>query len=89
MFSQFLAFSYEKAWCLSCGLHGYFQCVGFFGRALALSRLDGAPRQEEFLRLAMQGKSNDEIARHAGVKVDTVKKTVAAAYARLGVKNRA
>ncbi len=47
------------------------------------------PRQEEFLRLAMQGKSNDEIARHAGVKITTVKKTLGSAYQRLGVKNRA
>lgn len=46
------------------------------------------PREEEFMRLVVRGKSNAEIARQSGVVLDTVKKTLVSAFRKLGAKNR-
>ncbi|MDD4701223.1 MAG: LuxR C-terminal-related transcriptional regulator, partial [Desulfovibrio sp.] len=54
------------------------------GAAVALT-----PRQEEFMRLAVAGETNSQIAARLGVSSDNVNKILRSAYVRLGARNRA
>jgi DNA-binding NarL/FixJ family response regulator len=61
-------------------------------RALVLqdgTRLELTPRESEVLELAQQGLSTREIAVRLGISPVTVRRHLAAAYARLGVSTRA
>ena len=63
-----------------------FSC-GKTGRARHRRPLSA--RQEEFLLLAAEGLNNENIAARLNVSAETVKKTLSAAYSKLGAKNRA
>lgn len=56
--------------------------------SVAAERFDLTKRETEVLRLMMDGKENNEIARDLAISVNTLKKHVLAVYRKIGVRDR-